>query len=124
MDILKHTELSDWQFFIRYLLFPILSLLLSGLIGGAAWYGALKPNEIEVADWFSRGGALITSFALLANVRLSKAKEFFDFGARGYTRANELGRSFSRVATWLNYLSTTVTIIGSLIWGYGDLFHS
>lgn len=91
-------------------------LLLSVATPFIAW--AIWHN----ADMFGRSGSVMTFLALLAEfVSLNRMNKKHILSACR-ARANEIPWGFSRAAKVVGILSLICASVGTLIWGYGDLW--
>ena len=82
----------------------------------------IRPLGEGVETWFQRSGSVMVVFALLGEMH---AYQMFDVfkpsGFVGSTYEKTKTRYYSQVKYW-NYLSIVFVSVGTLIWGYGDLF--
>ncbi|WP_241122946.1 hypothetical protein [Achromobacter xylosoxidans] len=91
--------------------------LLAGL--GFLW----KPDEVSKAAWLQRSAAVTVSFALLAQVLGNRAVDYL-LPSRGGFANGELIVIYQVYATsfkWINRTAIVLTVVGSVVWGYGDL---
>lgn len=73
--------------------------------------------------WFARAGSLTVLFAAAVQFRLAQQSD------AGHRRAQmslaigglPLGGDVSSLQTWLARISLWLMIVGTLVWGYGDL---
>lgn len=76
---------------------------------------------LDRAGWFSRSGALTTVFAILAEGVLIRAKLSITPVGFGWVGLQEQRDKFIPKFNGPEWLIFTLTVIGTLIWGYGDI---
>lgn len=100
-------------------------LIFSNIIIILAFYGTLLPENETPETWFARSGAAVTVLSLFS----------FDTNNRIYQLLNPIGvvggssininvekrDLLLQYSNLLKYLSLVLAIIGTLIWGYGDI---
>ncbi|RNL61411.1 hypothetical protein [Zhongshania marina] len=94
-----------------YILIPILALM-----------GAMKPESEALGIWFQRSGSVMVLFASIA--------EFFSVKMHGVFNPAHLTNEplfntklkFSLQSFKLMAVSAVLIGLGTLIWGYGDIF--
>lgn len=77
--------------------------------------------ELDRAGWFGRSGAVTTVFAILAEVILIRAKLSITPPGFGWKGLKEQRDNFIPKFERPELLILILTILGTLIWGYGDL---
>lgn len=80
-----------------------------------------RPDSIDLGNWFGRSGAVTTVFALLAEVQLVKARLSITPAGFGWVGLNEQRRQFLPMLDLKDRWIFALTIIGTVIWAYGDL---
>ena len=106
----------------------IISLLLafSTIFPICAWNGFLQQDE-NVSIWFQRSGSLTVLFAVWAEYKLFKVHTLtmpMSGGGETYQDAahtGELKTKYGKKLNVINFVSAALVIIGTVIWGYGDL---
>lgn len=93
-----------------------------------AYYGVLMPVEDQLAVWFQRSGSLITIFAVIAELTMLKIPEIIN--ADGNTLIGNVmyapfdqGTIQEKLFIFYRYLGGFLIILGTIIWGYGDLIY-
>ncbi len=82
---------------------------------------ALRPASDSMAQWFQRSGAPVTVFAFLAQNKASHLGDLLTPGSFGSLELMALrSRHLPRQKRGL-WLSTCLTIIGTIVWAYGDI---
>jgi hypothetical protein len=105
------------------------SIIRFGLLIGAAWlFAALSfyLSRKTGSDWFSRSGSVMALAGAAVTFRLVN---FYQHGLAAalkeglvsVTRGIELGLEPPRSYQLLSYLGYLTGIVGTVIWGYGDL---
>lgn len=88
-------------------------LIVAIVVAVAAYMGALNPRPEQPGEWFSRSGALLTVLAIFAELVIAKMFSRMHAGIQPKVR-------------WLVYprsLAFILIIIGTFVWGYGDLLY-
>lgn len=104
---------GSWLLLLIAIAAPVFSAL------GWLW----KPDGIPVAAWLQRSAAVTVSLALLAQVLANKAADHLlpSGGVFGNQERVAIYHAFAGDFRWLNRLSVLLTVVGSVLWGYGDL---
>jgi hypothetical protein len=104
-----------------------LSWLILGLavaVPVLALFFPLPPvNGLDRAGWFGRSGAVTTVFAILAQVILIRAKLSITPAGFGWEGLQEQRDKFIPKFNSPELLILIVTVVGTLIWGYGDILY-
>ncbi len=100
-----------WVLIILAITLPVLSLF--------APYPKLP--DLDAGGWFSRSGAVMTVFALLAETALVKARLSITPSGFGWNGLSELRQAFIPVFNKFEGLIFVLVTTGTLIWAYGDL---
>lgn len=76
-------------------------------------------------DWFARSGAILTIASLLATLLLSGLRSFLlgEAGAMPCVYGRKVYDEFKNIKTYAMWLAQFSVIVGTLVWGYGDLFY-
>lgn len=100
-----------WTLMIFAIVVPLLSVL------------ALYPKfpDLDVGSWFSRSGAVMTVFALLAETAVVKARRSINPAGFGWEGLNELRKIFLPQFEKIDAHIFILVITGTIIWAYGDL---
>ena len=117
------SSISKELFVISILLF------ISAVIPICAWYGFLQQDK-DVSIWFQRSGSLTVLFAVWAEYKIFKVHTLtvpMSEGGETYQDAAHTGvlkTMYGKKLNVINFVSVSLVIIGTIIWGYGDLFRS
>lgn len=88
----------------------------------AAGFEVLKPLDSTVASWVQRSAAITTIFALLApEVGAIALNRLYVPGTYGDATKLETYALYAPQFGALRYWAVCITILGTLLWGYGDL---
>ena len=115
---IKNELLTSIPLFIFAILIPTL-----------AWRGWFQLDE-NVGTWFQRSGSLMVLFAVWIEFKLFKITNSTNpISANGQTWDNlEVGSrlriKYGKTIQKLKFLAAALALIGTLVWGYGDLFLS
>ena len=102
-------------------------LVISAVIPICAWYGLLQQDK-DVLIWFQRSGSFTVLFAVWAEYKIFKVHTLtmpMSEGGETYQDAAHTGvlkTKYGKKLNAINFVSVTLIIIGTIIWGYGDLF--
>lgn len=80
------------------------------------------PDGESQATWFQRSGSAIVVSAVWVQFILTKIEAYIDPGDTAYVVPFDTPAYFKN---WFNVLATIMWIyllVGTIIWGYGDLF--
>lgn len=80
-----------------------------------------KLPDLDAGSWFSRSGAVMTVFALLAETVLLKARLSITPAGFGWAGLNELRQVFVPKFKDFDAYIFILVIAGTIIWAYGDL---
>lgn len=111
----------------RTLLYVIGSSALLVVAVGApllAGFGLLwKPDEVSSAAWLQRSAAVTVSLALLAQVLGNRAADHLLPVRGGFADLNlvVVYVAYATAFRWINRAAIVFTVVGSVLWGYGDL---
>ncbi|WP_447869138.1 hypothetical protein [Pseudomonas putida] len=108
---LWHSLSLSWLLIFLAAAIPLLSLILP----------FPQATGLDRAGWFSRSGALTTVFAILAEGVLIRAKLSITPVGFGWVGLQEQRDKFIPKFNAPEWLIFTLTVIGTLIWGYGDI---
>jgi hypothetical protein len=88
---------------------PLLSML-----------GGFKPQAEPLGQWFQRSGAVMTIIAVFGQFRAASIAAMIAPGG-GWEETLGAFRKYKRLQNVVAVLSLVLAIIGTVIWGYGDL---
>jgi hypothetical protein len=84
-----------------------------------------NPSGENLEAWFQRAGSITVVFGLFAEVRVSRIKLLSSADSIPFLYGPiYLKRKYASKANWAGRVSFLVVIIGTVIWGYGDLLCS
>lgn len=82
---------------------------------------ALRPTSDSMAQWFQRTGAPVTVFAFLAQNKAGHLSALLTPGGFGSAELVLLRKQYMPKQKWGMRVSTGLTVIGTIIWAYGDI---
>ena len=91
-------------------LIPICTLIIS-------W----QPEGESLATWFQRSGSILVVITVFCEFKLLKISSLVDPGETVVTYGNNVSDSHKKLYRFLSSLVLFLAIIGTLIWGYGDI---
>lgn len=106
---------STWRFVICLL--ALAALLLIAL----PCANALRPASDSMAQWFQRTGAPVTVFAFLAQNKASHLGDLITPGTFGSPEIMALRSRYLPKQKRGLWVATCLTIIGTIVWAYGDI---
>ena len=86
----------------------------------AAFCPVLPEGEIQ-ATWFQRSGSIMVILGAFIEFRLLAIDGNFDIHDAKYTVPFDLPKTYERAYKILLRLALVVIVLGTLIWGYGDI---
>jgi len=105
---------------IKIILFQCtLWLAFAYILGGVAAFVPIYPTEETQPMWFQRSGSLVVVIAVWVEFKLFSLRGYFDKSA--YSAPLELPKSFHLVYKTISTTAVFTAIVGTFIWGYGDL---
>jgi hypothetical protein len=82
---------------------------------------ALKPEGESIYQWFSRSGAIMTIFALYAANLTNRLSTEINRDIIEEELVNHDGTRMFKKRLWVtDALVLVLTVVGTIIWGYGD----
>lgn len=87
---------------------PLLSML-----------GSFRPQAESPGQWFERSGAVMTVFAVFAHFKADTIATMIAGGTLG--ESWEAYHKYKRHQAVVAGLSLVLMVIGTVVWGYGDL---
>jgi uncharacterized membrane protein YhaH (DUF805 family) len=84
--------------------------------------GGLRPDAAHAdtpGQWFERSGAVMTAFAVFAQFRAGGLAAMIAGGT--FAESWQAYHKYKHYQTALAVLSLVLVVIGTVIWGYGDL---
>jgi hypothetical protein len=109
-----------WFYFV--LIVALLAIAFLAPITANALFGALKPIAESNGVWFQRSGAISTVFALLAaTLQADASRKLWTPGFLGDIHKLAVLSSFEGKFSICQNLSLLFTLLGTVIWGYGDI---
>lgn len=103
----------------RELLYVVILCILAVTPCALAFVPGIRPMTEPIESWFQRSGSLTTAFAILAQLKTNNILERIRGGT--FAESWELFHAFKGYQWAGNIISATILIIGTIIWGYGDL---
>lgn len=85
----------------------------------AAYCGLLRPNSDLPELWFQRSGAISSVFSVFAQFRINNFLEKIRGGT--FAESWSLHTKFIKHQTVISWMVTVVGLLGTFVWGYGDL---
>lgn len=117
------TEVNTYEVALKkefkyYAIFSALALI-TPLI---AFFVPYMPENETLFTWFQRSGSAVVVFGLLAEARAVNC--FFILNPAGFAEIgiNEARAKYLKHPTALNICSFVIIALGTLIWGYGDIW--
>jgi hypothetical protein len=100
-----------------FFIFAALSILMPAL----SLSGLLKPTSEVLGVWFQRSGATTVVFAVFAEWKATNMLGVFKpLGFVDQTFHSTRDKYLKQVKFY-NYIALSLVVLGTVIWGYGDL---
>ena len=120
----QHDELIDDERNIKkVLLFCLPFLVLAIVIPVCAYFSIWIPDEESEKVWFQRSGSFTVLFAVLVEYKLSKITSLVNLNGVVISPQKERSNKYRGVFNIVAYLAAALAILGTLIWGYGDIYY-
>lgn len=106
-----------------------LLLCLASTIPVMAWFGIFQ-QDTSLSLWFQRSGSLTVLFAAWAEYIIFIVRErthpMAKCGETYQDLANQgvLKTKYRKALSVISFISISLLVLGTIIWGYGDLFRS
>ena len=81
--------------------------------------GSLKPQAEPLGQWFQRSGALMTVIAVFAQFKAGSIATMI--AGTTFAESWEAYHKYKRHQAVVAGLSLVLVVIGTIVWGYGDL---
>jgi hypothetical protein len=81
----------------------------------------MRPASQTLGTWWSRAGAPMSVFAVLSQNAAIRLGEYLQFGSFSSSEMVTLRQKYCAVQAFGFRLSIVLTLVGTLVWGYGDL---
>ncbi|HAL36896.1 MAG TPA: hypothetical protein DCP03_01740 [Polaromonas sp.] len=83
---------------------------------------ALTPKSQQINLWFQRSGSGMTVFALFAQSKANYMRDLISPGTFSTTEFNTIFTKYKNKQKAVSVISLLLVIVGTVIWGYGDLW--
>ena len=80
-----------------------------------------RPEGENMASWFQRSGSILVIFSVLVEFKLLTLFSTFYPGAEAMLWTDTIAKKYYKKYLFVTYLSAILAIIGTIIWGYGDV---
>jgi hypothetical protein len=108
----KKYKLARHQFALCIFISVVCALL--------AAFGILKPANEPLDIWFQRSGSLVVLFAAIGEYYVSIMRA--TLRPAGYVGITAMENELSFTVKCYHFAALALVIIGTIIWGYGDLW--
>lgn len=88
-----------------------------------AFFGFGIPDSEKVDIWFQRSGAITVLFAAWMEYILAKSNEHINLSGIVVSQQILLSDKYKKPYRIAQYIGIVMLIIGTIIWGYGDLIY-
>jgi hypothetical protein len=98
-------------------------LLMAFVIPILAWVGVCQYDQ-DIGAWFQRSGSFTVVFAVWAEIKISHINNIIKPINDSYQAgadSSAIDSCYSKVMKVLNIIVPILVIIGTVIWGYGDI---
>jgi hypothetical protein len=97
-----------------------LCIFISVVCGLLAAFGILKPENEPREIWFQRSGSLVVLFAAIGEYYVSNMR--VTLRPAGYVGITAMENELSFSVKFFHSVALTLVVMGTIIWGYGDLW--
>jgi hypothetical protein len=108
----------------KELLHCILFIAIAILIPFVSLYWDCRPQNESIGTWFQRSGSFMVLLAVLVEYKLFSINGDVNPNGVISVEQGELSEKFGRWHKVSTYLAVLLAILGTLIWGYGDLLYT
>jgi uncharacterized membrane protein YuzA (DUF378 family) len=85
-------------------------------------FDLFRPESETIGEWFGRSGAITTVFSLLVVSTLNEGlRNLWIPGQLADLEKIAVHEQYKPRFNWCENIALVLTIIGTIIWGYGDL---
>lgn len=110
---------------VKWTRWPSVALIFFALATPACGlFGVFKPDTETIAIWFQRSGAVMTIFALLCTTGLASALKYFSPSGTSDLELIAAEKKYGGEYAFMERVALWLTIVGTFVWGYGDVFYS
>jgi hypothetical protein len=81
--------------------------------------GIFRPQAEPLGQWFQRSGAVMTAFAVFAQFKAGGIATMI--AGSTFAESWEAYHKYNRFQALAAVLSLVLVVIGTVVWGYGDL---
>lgn len=99
----------------------VVLVLLGSLIPCIALYFPYRPEGESLESWFQRSGSVMVIFAVWAEVKLASIYSMLNPTGLILSDGDLLRIEFGSYYNYLVPSVAAVAVLGTIIWGYGDL---
>lgn len=121
-EVVENTMSNDEREIIGAL-FSVLPLFVLSIVAPVlAYYSLFMPDGELASVWFQRSGSITVMFAVWSEYNLSKANEHVNLSGIITNEQSRLSEKYSFKFKAMQFFGVLLGIVGTVIWGYGDLF--
>jgi hypothetical protein len=106
---------------IKGLIFGCAIAMIGILIPVFTWQGLLKPVNEPLGIWFQRSGSIVVILAVGLEYNLLKLQSNVTISGMLKTVEKHQIKNYTPLYKGLQLIAAVLAIVGTLIWGYGDL---
>ena len=81
----------------------------------------LMPEGETTATWFQRSGAIVVALAVWIEIKNNAISGYIYPSGISSSEFTELKNSYASYFNLIKWLGFALAIIGTIIWGYGDI---
>jgi hypothetical protein len=109
---------------LKYLAGVWISLLLTLGVSLLTWSTELAPKGQDASLWFQRGGSITTIGALIIGIFAGRLRDSLRGKFLGDIYGIYVFKEVKTSFTISTVASFSLTVAGTLVWGYGDILHA
>lgn len=80
------------------------------------------PIDETLSIWFQRSGSLMVIIAIITEFKLFSLNDYFDLNNTRMFAPVDLPKTYKSIYYAITIAALMSMLIGTLIWGYGDIF--
>ncbi len=116
---------ETWTKTNRVLVVIALAIAVVAPISANTFFSVWRPDGEGAGQWLERSGAIMTVFSLLAVSLMEEGmSRLHKVGNLADLETLPMYQSFEKNAYWVKGIALLLTVIGTVIWGYGSVIMS
>lgn len=115
---------EDTRTLRRKLFLSFILVVVAATLPFLSWYlPEWAPKNETAASWFQRSGSLVVILAAYAEYILFKTYDYISPSEAAYAVPFDVPSWYKHFYNVVSGVALTLLVVGTVIWGYGDLLH-